>query len=286
MIKGFNIFENNLENRKNKWIGDIEKSHKIEETIIDNVDILDYVRFFHNYDDEINDDFYERIVENNDYFILKWVNINDIKNLNDFFIDEFKINEYVELYKKNKNYPPPVLDYNYYIIDGTHRIHALKELNYDKIKCYVGQKNLFENYTLKDRYLEIFGVPKTKQQEEHMKKWIEKMSKNKDNYNLKNSEEEVKRMAFAGEQDPFYRTMENTYKDAPEYKDQNLLDFYKSKNKIKTKEDIDKMLSWYRQQKKAKNKTPEPNYYGKEQQQIPSNKDNSNQSNMTGSGCR
>lgn len=285
MIKNFKIFEN-ITDRKKNWIKDIEEYHRIESSKIDSVDILDYVRFFHDIEDEEGDDFYERIVEEHDYFVLKWIEIDDIENRYEFYTNKGIIKEYAELYEKEKTYPPPVLNWELNIIDGAHRIRALMELGLKEIKCYVGQKNLFEKYTIENQYDEIFGVPKTKQQKEYKRRWIEEMKKNSKKYDLKNSEEEVKRMALTGEQSPFYRTMESTYKDAPEHEDQDLLDFYKSKNKVRTKEDINRMLSWYKQQKKAKHKTPEPNYYGKEQDQIPSNKSNSKQTNMTGSGCR
>lgn len=281
MITKFKIFEE-LSKWKKDWTDDINKNHKIG-TIVDSYDILDYVRTFHDKNEEINDDFYERIVEPHEYFKVKIINIDDIPNLDGFYIDEEFIDEYIEYYKENKNYPLPVLDYDYYIIDGTHRLHALNELGIKKVKCYVGyQKDyLYEKYNLEKQYMELFGVPKNTKQKEHMRKWIEEAKKNN---TIEKSTEEVERQAFTGDLDLFYRTMENTYEDVPELDDQDLIDFYKSKNNIETDEDINRMLAWFAGRKKSRHHTPEPNFLGKEQDQIPSNKDYSKQSSSTGSG--
>jgi hypothetical protein len=133
-------------------------------------------------------------------------------------------------------------------------------------------KHLNETFSLEEQYAEIFGVPKNDEQHAHMKKWLEEAKKNNAKEEIDGVEAEIKRRGLTGDGPPFYRTMENTYDNVPEVKDQDLLDFYKSKNKVETEEDIEQMMAWYRKRKDSLHHTPEPNYYGKEQRQIPSNK--------------
>jgi len=126
-----------------------------------------------------------------------------------------------------------------------------------------------ENFNLENQYKEIFGVPKNKEQIEHMRRWMEEAVKHN---TVEKSTEEVIRGANSGEYTPFYQTMENTYEDTPDIKDEDLINFYKSKNRIRTDDDIKQMLAWYKTRKDSRHHTPQPNVLGQEQRQIPSNK--------------
>lgn len=63
-----------------------------------------------------------------------------IKNIiSPWHFDDDLVGEYVEM--GSTNMPRIVLDHDYEIIDGTHRLEAAKELGYETIKAYVGVEN-------------------------------------------------------------------------------------------------------------------------------------------------
>lgn len=100
-------------------------------------EILEYVTSFHDQEDFDDTDFYERIT-NYDKFILKYIDINDL-DLEEYTLDEDKVDQYVEDYKNQKGkYPFIVIGDDYSIIDGLHRANALNRLGERKIKAYVG----------------------------------------------------------------------------------------------------------------------------------------------------
>ena len=48
--------------------------------------------------------------------------------------------DYIKEYKNSNNYPPIVLNDEYGIIDGTHRVNALERLGLKEVKAWVGIK--------------------------------------------------------------------------------------------------------------------------------------------------
>ena len=118
--------------------------------IIDEDIVYTYAQKIHdNYDDFIDGDLGERI----ERFPKYKVSVIDIDKINtdEYYLDEDKMNDYIEEYKSKKTYPPIILGYydsnwGYDIIDGNHRANALKIIGLKKIKCLVGineyQKNI------------------------------------------------------------------------------------------------------------------------------------------------
>jgi leucyl aminopeptidase len=136
----------------------------------------------------------------------------------------------------------------------------------------------FENYNLEKIYKDTFGVPKTPEQIFKMQKWIEEQKKNKEKQTRQQDintnkrmgfEEEGMRRALTGGQYGEYRTMEHNYTEVEDKPGQEYIDLYKKKNKLKNKEDIEKMLKYVRDWRKTTKTEPTPNYLGKEQKNIP-----------------
>lgn len=90
----------------------------------------------HTYDDFIEGDLGDRIEEYNKYKVLK-VDIKDI-DIDEFTLDYDLIEDYKETLLSNDKYPPDVLNSDYDIIDGSHRLNALDELGYTKVIAFVG----------------------------------------------------------------------------------------------------------------------------------------------------
>ena len=140
-MKSFNYFKNtifeNLEKWKYNWIKDINKMQKFGD-IVPPHEILEYVTSFHERDYFDDTDFYERIM-NFEYFKFEMIEIEDLE-LDKFHVDSDLIENYCELYKETKTYPPLVINENKNIIDGAHRLNALYECGLKNVKCYVGYK--------------------------------------------------------------------------------------------------------------------------------------------------
>ena len=131
-VKNFKQFVNenvvnNIYTNKNVNIGDIFEEHLI---------YTYSQKIHHTYDDFIDGDLGDRIEESKQY-IVKSVDISEIE-IYEFQIDESLIEEYIEEYQKNGTYPPIILDGDYRIIDGTHRVNALNDLGIKNVIAFVG----------------------------------------------------------------------------------------------------------------------------------------------------
>jgi disulfide oxidoreductase YuzD len=112
---------------------------KVGETY-DEADVYAYTqRIHHTKDDFIDGDLGDRIEKYKSY-VVKEVSISDI-DIDEFYIDDDLVDEYKEKIKNKDTYPPIVLNKDYSIIDGTHRVNALNELGYKKVIAFVGIKN-------------------------------------------------------------------------------------------------------------------------------------------------
>ena len=104
-------------------------------------DVYQYVQSIHDdYESSFVDgDLGDRIEEFEQYE-LQLVPIDKI-NIDEFSLDTSKMREYIEEYKKSNDYPPIVLNDEYVIIDGTHRVNALERLGLKEVKAWVGVSN-------------------------------------------------------------------------------------------------------------------------------------------------
>jgi len=93
-------------------------------------------RMHHTYDDFIDGDLGARI-EEYDKYVVKNIKISEIE-IDEFQIDETFIDQYIEAFKKRGTYPPIILDSEYRIIDGTHRVNALNDLGVEYVIAFVG----------------------------------------------------------------------------------------------------------------------------------------------------
>jgi len=112
------------------------KDAKIGDTQPEDI-IYQYAQELHrNYDDFVDGDLGERIEEFSEYQLVE-INIDDI-DIEEWEIDEDIVNDYVEEYETNKNYPPIIIGDDYSIIDGTHRANALDKLGIKRVKAWLG----------------------------------------------------------------------------------------------------------------------------------------------------
>jgi hypothetical protein len=96
--------------------------------------------FHRNYDDFIDGDLSERIEEYEFYKLIE-IDFNKL-DLEEWNVDESLVEEIKEEIEFNINTMPLcVIDDNYSIIDGIHRLNALKNLGYNSIKVYQGIRN-------------------------------------------------------------------------------------------------------------------------------------------------
>jgi ParB-like nuclease domain len=105
--------------------------------------IYNYIQYLHD-DYEggfIDGDLGDRIEEFGKYKLME-IPLSEI-DLEEFDLDDWAVGEYKEKTIQTNNYPPIVLEdrqnFKYRIIDGNHRINAIKELNYKTIKAWVGE---------------------------------------------------------------------------------------------------------------------------------------------------
>lgn len=138
MIKKFKLFEskyfleriNSIMNKINSCqIGDILS----EEIIYQYIEILHY-----NHDDFLDGDLASRIERYNNYK-LALIDIEDL-NIDEYYLDDGLIDEYIDKYNETKRYPPVVITHNNKLIDGNHRANALNDLGFSKIKAFKGIK--------------------------------------------------------------------------------------------------------------------------------------------------
>lgn len=107
--------------------------------VYDEADVYSYTqRIHHTYSDFIDGDIGHRIEKYKKY-VIKEVNISDIE-IDEFYIDGDLVDEYKEEIKRLNTYPPIILNRDYSIIDGTHRVNALNELGYKTVVAFVGMK--------------------------------------------------------------------------------------------------------------------------------------------------
>jgi len=138
-LKNWMQFESVIPLWKKRYVDELETEVIGKE--LQPFEIVEYITSFHDQDSYDDTDFYERC-EKYDKFVLEYINIDEL-DLDEWQLDEDKIEDYVETYNENKKYPTIVVgetDFGYTIIDGLHRSNALKELGFEKIKAYVGKK--------------------------------------------------------------------------------------------------------------------------------------------------
>lgn len=119
--------------------------------IYDESDIYTYIQKLHH---KRSEDFWEGDlgdrIEKYPYYIVKEIPISDIE-LDEFYVDEDDVEEYVDMFIKRQSYPPIVIGKKHMgyhsIIDGTHRANALKELGFNSIICFVGTKKIIKEET-------------------------------------------------------------------------------------------------------------------------------------------
>jgi len=101
-------------------------------------DIYQYIQSIHDdYEGSfIDGDLGDRIEEFEEYE-LKIISISEI-DIDEFSLDTSKMKDYIKEYKNSNNYPPIVLNDEYGIIDGTHRVNALERLGLKEVKAWVG----------------------------------------------------------------------------------------------------------------------------------------------------
>jgi len=101
--------------------------------------VYQYVqKIHHTIDDFFDGDLSDRI-EKYSYYKLIYIDLSEL-DLDEFYIDETLVEDYVDEYKHNHDYPPIVYDPEGSIIDGIHRTNALRELGIKKVKALVGTK--------------------------------------------------------------------------------------------------------------------------------------------------
>ena len=101
-------------------------------------DIYQYIQSIHDdYEGSfIDGDLGNRIEEFEEYE-LKTIPISEI-DIDEFSLDTSKMKDYIKEYKNSNNYPPIVLNDEYGIIDGTHRVNALERIGLKEVKAWVG----------------------------------------------------------------------------------------------------------------------------------------------------
>jgi glutaredoxin len=138
-LKGWKQFESNIPKWKQMYINELdleEIGYKLQP-----FEVVEYITTFHDMDVYDDSDFWERC-EKYDEFVLEFVDIDEL-NLDEWQLDNDKVEDYIELYKSTKKYPIIVIgeqeNGGYTIIDGLHRANTLNELGLKKIKAYVGK---------------------------------------------------------------------------------------------------------------------------------------------------
>lgn len=113
-------------------------------SVITSDELIDIVYDIHRDPDDFYDteDFsgLQTIINKYDLYSLKDININDIPKQHTNYSKD-RVMDYIEMYKRNVNYPPIVYDSDLgLIIDGIHRFEALKRLGEKTILAFVGLK--------------------------------------------------------------------------------------------------------------------------------------------------
>lgn len=111
-------------------------SNAIIGTVLPESDIYQYVEWIHKNQEDFREGDLAQRIEYHSFYKLTEIPLNKI-NLEEWMVDEDKVEEYVEFYQKNKKYPPIVIDDEFSIIDGTHRANALNQLGFETIKAWI-----------------------------------------------------------------------------------------------------------------------------------------------------
>jgi len=134
-MKHIKYFESNGEILNKGWKGvNIGK--------VENEDIIyQYVQQLHrDNNDFIDGDLGERIEKYRRYQ-LREVNLSEV-DLDEWDVDMDIVDDYIEMFQIDQDYPPIVLDngypLDYSIIDGIHRANALSKMGIKKIKAWIG----------------------------------------------------------------------------------------------------------------------------------------------------
>jgi hypothetical protein len=135
MIKSFKLFES-WEERVDKIMKQIY-SAKTGDILSEDI-IYQYVQILHGNHDFVEGDLGDRIERYNRYELVE-IDINKL-NINDYYLFDELVEEYIEEYKKRGSYPPPVITHDYTLIDGNHRSNALVKQGLNKIKVFKGLK--------------------------------------------------------------------------------------------------------------------------------------------------
>jgi len=124
-------YKKHLDKINNAKVGDI----------LENEDIYLFIEYLVIQADKFEDCFVEGDLgdrlEKYDNYKLEEISIDRL-NLNEWYLDKDYVEEYKEKYLNNKDYPPIVVDSDYGIIDGLHRVNALKESGLKKVLAFVG----------------------------------------------------------------------------------------------------------------------------------------------------
>jgi hypothetical protein len=116
------------------------KIYRMADNIIDAFRLSSEVESLHHTYEDIEDGDLLQRIHKYAFWKLTEYNIDDL-DLDEWSIDEDRVEEYVEKLKMNPDYPPVIIDNKSYgiptIVDGTHRLNALAELGYKTVKAYV-----------------------------------------------------------------------------------------------------------------------------------------------------
>jgi hypothetical protein len=135
-MKHLKVFESFLSNEQ--YLKDICWYNAKIGDILFEEDIYQYIQVIHDdYESAFIDGDLGSRIEEFEKYKLKLIPINKI-DIDEFSIDTSKMREYMIEYKKSDNYPPIVLNDEYGIIDGTHRVNALERLGIKEVKAWVG----------------------------------------------------------------------------------------------------------------------------------------------------
>jgi len=137
-MKHLKLFESFLP-RKEYFLNLCWYNAKIGDKLFEG-DIYQYVQSIHDdYESSFVDGDLGARIEKFEKYELMLVPIDKI-DIDEFSLDTSKMREYIEEYKKSNDYPPIVLNDEYVIIDGTHRVNALERLGLKEVKAWVGIK--------------------------------------------------------------------------------------------------------------------------------------------------
>lgn len=134
MIKKFTEFinENYILDEINKIFNNM-KTKKVGD-IISNEELYKYEDSLHDLDME-NKFIKKHIFKYNNFKLIE-LNINDL-DLDS--VSPSLVDDYIEMYKTNKWYPPIIYDLKKdIIIDGYHRVNALNKIGESKVLAWVG----------------------------------------------------------------------------------------------------------------------------------------------------